>query len=294
MRVFAPAKINLTLHVTKKLANGYHALDSLVSFADIGDEIEITPSPDFSFEVDGPMAGGLRGRDKDAGPQSSNLVVKAAWRLAQSAGRSPNVSIRLTKNLPAGAGIGGGSSDAASVIWALCGLWDIPRDAEFVKELLIALGADVPICFEAAPARIKGIGDVFEPVPTLPEMPIVLAYPGKPCSTVDVFRGFDGVFREVVTMPQDFSDQSDVIEFLKRCDNDLTAAALKTVPDIDNVLRELEVQDGCQLSRMSGSGSCCFGIFSNEDMAVQAAISIRDDNPDWWVKAGWIGRSERY
>jgi len=294
LKVFAPAKINLYLHVTKRLDNGYHALDSLVAFADIGDEIEITPSETFQFTIDGPMAGALRGRDLDAGPGSSNLVVKAAWRLAQAVGRTPDIAVRLTKNLPAGGGIGGGSSDAAAVIWGLCQLWDIPKDAPYVIEILIGLGADVPICFEAQTARIKGIGDVFEPVPKLPEMPIVLAYPGKPCGTVDVFRGFDGPFRELVALPQGFDRQEGCVDFLKRCGNDLLPPAQSLVPDIDNVLRDLDAQGGCVLSRMSGSGSCCFGIFKSETFAMHAASVLASDNPDWWVKAGWIGRTARY
>ena len=295
MRVFAPAKINLYLHVTKRLANGYHALDSLIAFADIGDEIGIIPSSGFSFSVDGPMAGALHGRDLDSSPQSSNLVVKAAWRLAQAAERSPDVAITLTKNLPAGGGIGGGSSDAAAVIWGLCQLWDIPRDAAFVKDIMIGLGADVPVCFEAMAARVKGIGDVFEPAPPLPETPIVLAYPGKPCSTVDVFRSLNiGDVQEQVALPDQFETHHDLVHFLSACKNDLLVPAIKIVPDIDNVLREIEGQEGCSLARMSGSGSCCFGLFDDEDLAARAALAIRDDNPDWWVRAGYLGRVERY
>lgn len=289
LKVFAPAKINLYLHVTKRLDNGYHALDSLVSFADIGDEIEISSSDRFEFSVDGPTAGVLRGRDLDAGPQSSNLVVKAVWRLAQVTGRAPDVSIHLTKHLPAGAGIGGGSSDAAAVIWGLCQLWDIPKDAGFVRELLISLGADVPICFAAETARITGIGDVFEPVPALPDIPIVLVYPGKPCSTVDVFRRFEGSFRDLTALPKDID-----VQFLKRCRNDLLPSAEFLVPEIDNVLRGLDAQDGCLLSRMSGSGSCCFGLFDSESLAMHAESVMASDNPDWWVKTGWLGRTTRY
>ncbi len=294
MRVFAPAKINLYLHILKRLGNGYHALDSLISFADIGDYIEINHASEFSFHVEGEMSGILRGRDLDPGPQSGNLVVKAAWRLARLAEKTPNISITLTKNLPAGAGIGGGSSDAASVIWGLCTLWDIPHDADFVIELLASLGADVPVCFEARTAYVKGVGEHFKYSDSLPEMPIVLVYPGKPCATATVFSKFSGQYSDPVALPHSFKNLEATIDLLKSCCNDLLEPALKIVPDIDNSLRAIEAQSGCLLSRMSGSGSCCFGIFNDEISANNAAKAIAHDNPDWWVKPAWLGRVERY
>ncbi|NCT41544.1 MAG: 4-(cytidine 5'-diphospho)-2-C-methyl-D-erythritol kinase [Alphaproteobacteria bacterium] len=294
MRVFAPAKVNLYLHVTNKLRNGYHALDSLVMFADVGDEIEITRSDEFQFTIDGPLAHSLKGRDIDAGPQSGNLVVKAAWRLARLFDRMPDVAVRLTKNLPLGAGIGGGSADAAAVIWGLCSIWDIARDDARVVDLLASLGADVPVCFAAMSARIKGVGDVFEAVPALPELSCVLVHPGKPCGTVDVFQRYDGRFREMVALPKSFGTYETLIMLLKRCNNDLRDGAISFVPEIDNVLQALTVQDGCDLARISGSGSCCFGLFADNALAQDAAQALQDDNPDWWVRAATLGSVERY
>ncbi len=297
LTVFAPAKINLYLHVTKRLQNGYHALDSLIGFADIGDKISVQESDRLSFSIDGEMAGVLSGRDTDISPQSGNLVVRAIWQMAQHFERAPNLNVRLSKNLPAGAGIGGGSSDAASMIWALCCLWDIPKNAAnlaAIAEIMIQLGADVPVCFRAESARVKGIGDVFTPCPSLPEMPVVLVFPAKPCGTVDVFRSYQGGMKELVALPNAFEDQDHVIDFLSRCENDLLSSARSIVPEIDNALRAIEAQSGCALSRMSGSGSCCFGIFENENQAREAAEAIEQENPDWWVKPGWIGRASRY
>lgn len=294
MRVFAPAKINLYLHVLQRLKNGYHALDSFIAFADIGDDIEITPADQFSFHVEGEMSGLLRPSDLDHGPQSSNLVVKAVWRLARLADKTPDVTIKLTKTLPAGAGIGGGSSDAAAVIWGLCELWDIPRDADFVIELLSSLGSDVPVCFEARTSLIKGVGDSFRFIDGLPEMPIMLVYPGKPCSTANIFDHYSGQDRDAVALPSRFEDAEAAVAFLKSCNNDLLDPALNFVPDIDNCIRSIEAQDGCLLSRMSGSGSCCFGIFEDDQAAHNAVKALANDNPDWWVKAGWLGRTIRY
>jgi len=294
MRVFAPAKINLFLHIHKKLDNGYHHLDSLVSFVDVGDEITIEEADGFHFAVDGPFSGAFSGRDLDSSAQSSNLVVKAVWRLAQHAERAPNVAVTLTKNLPLGAGVGGGSSDAAAVIWGLCTLWDIPHNAPFMDELLLSLGADVPVCFHARSARMQGIGDVLKDSPALPEIPIVMVYPSKPCVTADIFQRYTGGFRDVVAMPRDFGAQSDVVAFLKRCENALTQAAINIVPDIQNALMAVEAFDGCDLARMSGSGSCVFGLFENHSQANAAAKKILDANPDWWVRAGTLGNVERY
>jgi len=294
MRVFAPAKVNLYLHITKRLRNGYHALDSLVMFADIGDDIEITPSEEFEFIIAGPFAGSLRGADSDSGPKSKNLAVKAVWRMAQLFDRTPNVTLRLTKNLPLGAGIGGGSSDAAAVIWGLCSLWDIDHNDERICDLLISLGADVPICFAAISARIKGIGDVFEPVDGLPELSVVLAHPSKSCGTIDVFRAFEGDFRELVALPPALKNRDDLMQLLRRCDNDLLGAAMRVVPEIENVLQAIYGQENCYLARMSGSGSCCFGVFANENDAANAAESLREANPDWWVMPASLGRVRRY
>jgi len=294
MRVFAPAKINLYLHIQKKLDNGYHHLDSLVTFCNVGDHLEIKEAQGFSFEIDGPFAAAFGRRDLDVSAQSSNLVVKAAWRLAQHAGRAPNVDIRLTKNLPLGGGIGGGSSDAAAVIWGLCSLWDIPHDAPYMDELFLSLGADVPVCFRGRDTRVQGIGEQLKDVPALPEMPIILVHPGKACSTPDIFRSYQRGFQDMVAMPRSFEHQDDLVGFLKRCDNVLTQAAVQHVPDIENVLMAMGAQNGCDLARMSGSGSTCFGVFKDAQSAKNAAVAIAQANPDWWVRDGVAGGFARY
>jgi len=294
MQIFAPAKINLYLHVTQKLANGYHHLDSLVAFTDIGDMVTITPADSFSFEIDGPLARALKGRDADDSPQSGNLVVQAVWRIAEMANRRPDIVVKLTKTLPLGAGIGGGSSDAAAAAYGLCKLWGIAEDDPALHAILLSLGADVPVCFHGVSARIQGIGDILSPAPAMPEIPIVLAYPGKPCSTVDVFHGFNGDFREMVAVPKSLEDYDRCILFLGACHNDLLASALRVVPDVENVLSALQSADGCELARMSGSGSCCFGLFRDVATAGNIAEQLQRENPDWWVKSGIIGQGLRY
>lgn len=294
LTVFAPAKINLYLHVTGRLDNGYHTLDSLVAFADIGDKIEISPAVDFHFSVDGPYAAAFGQKERDASPDSANLAVQAVWALARAAQKVPNMRISLTKNLPLASGLGGGSSDAAAVIWGLLEWWGISSKARYLPGLMARLGADVPVCLSCAPSRVRGIGDVMDPVPGLPEIPAVLVNPGKPCPTGHVFSRFDGKFKEPMALPENMHHAESFIDFLRHQENDLTQPAKETVPEIANILNTLEAQKGCGLARMSGSGATCFGLFSDEIFARLAAQNIARENPDWWVKSGWLNRPERY
>lgn len=292
--VFAPAKINLYLHVTGRKDNGYHELDSLIAFADIGDEVRITPATHFDFEVEGPFAHGFSAKEKDAGPGSSNLVVKAVWEMARATQQSPNFKVTLVKNLPMGAGIGGGSSDAAAVIWGLCEIWDIKKNSEFLKPLMLSLGADVPVCLDCQTARIQGIGESIDAGIDIPEVPILLIYPGKPCATESVFQHFSGGFETDANWPERIMNLSDLVGALRETTNSLSLAASDHVPEIENVLNVLNAAKGCVLGRMTGSGSSCFGLFEEIEDAEKAADIIREENPDWWVKTGWLGRPERY
>jgi 4-diphosphocytidyl-2-C-methyl-D-erythritol kinase len=294
LTIFAPAKINLYLHITGRLDNGYHMLDSLVAFADIGDSIEIEPATEFEFRIEGPYAGGFGPKDRDHSPDSSNLVVQAVWALARAAQKIPNVRIKLTKNLPIASGLGGGSSDAAAVIWGLLEWWKIPRQTHYLQGLMARLGADIPACLTCAPVRVRGIGDILDPAPAMNEVPIVLVNPGKPCLTGEIFSRFNGSYREPMALPHSLEKPGELISFLSQQRNDLVKPASETVPEIGNVLNILNVQEGCTLARLTGSGATCFGLFEDEAKARKAAKSIAADNPDWWVKSGWLNRPERY
>ena len=294
LSVFAPAKINLYLHVTDKLANGYHSLDSLISFADIGDDIIIEPAKNFQFEITGPFSGALKGNDISAEPDSSNLAVKAVWALSRLTEKAPALHMRLVKNLPLGAGIGGGSADAAAALWGLLEYWGLPKNLSGLDDLMLKLGADVPACFACEPCRVQGIGEVLDNAPTLPEVPVVLVYPGKPCHTAKIFNHMKTSFSLPVTLPEVITSFDMLCDVLSHTTNDLTQAALDSVPDIKNVLQSLDAQSGCGLSRMSGSGSSCFGLFEDEQTAETAALKLAEKNPDWWVKPSWLGRCGRY
>lgn len=294
LNIIAPAKINLYLHVTGRRDGGYHELDSLIAFTDFGDEIRIEPCDSFAFNVEGPFANVFKDSEKDASPNSGNIAVKAAWGLSRAAKKNLHVKITLIKNLPLAAGIGGGSADAAAVIWGLCKFWDLPPASDFLNQLLLELGADVPVCFLCHPAKVSGIGEQLEQLDDMAELPVVVINPGKACPTANVFRTYTGAFKDNAPLPQLLHEFDEVLSFLRTQDNDLFESASMTVPEIKNILLALKGKEGCALARMSGSGASCFGIYRTPDEAVKAANNIAQDNPDWWVKAGTLGRTGRY
>ena len=278
--IFSPAKINLYLHITGQRANGYHELDSLVSFANIGDEIRLIPATNFTFNIKGPFAQTLN--------TQNNLVVQAAQRLSKLYNKPLNVEITLTKNLPVASGIGGGSGNAAAAIRGLLALWGVPDNDSRLSELLLALGADVPVCFHGKAIHMGGIGEILSPVVPLEKIALLLVNPGKSCHTADIFAHHDQAFRSAAILPDQMQEQTNLITFLKETHNDLFAPACAVIPDIKNVIEDLYAQDGCQIARMSGSGATCFGLFESTRDSHNAAQAIRKNHPDWWVEAGFL------
>lgn len=295
VEVWAPAKINLTLHVTGQRADGYHELDGLVAFAPAADKLVIQEGNTLSLTVEGPEAGGVPA-------DMSNLVMRVADRMAGGRG----ASLSLTKHLPAAAGIGGGSSDAAAALRGLLAFWNsevdldamITADAENVKrrwQWLVGLGADLLMCLHPAPQRIGGIGDKIAFV-DLPPLPAVLVNPRVAVSTPDVFKRLKS--RDNAPMPErlpGFADTSALIDWLGTQRNDLEYPAREIAPVIDTVLADIAATPHCGLSRMSGSGATCFGLFPNEEAAQAATEQLAADHPDWWVAGGnlgsWVGRA---
>jgi 4-diphosphocytidyl-2-C-methyl-D-erythritol kinase len=284
----AAAKINLFLHITGRRADGYHELESLIGFVGLADEVTLAlDGPGrFPLTLDGPFAGapGLAAAD--------NLVVRAARALAatlEGAHRNAvGATIHLTKNIPVAAGLGGGSADAAAVLRALAKLWDV--DERHLASIAPMLGADVPVCLTGQPMFVAGIGDVLAPVPRLPSVGVVLVNPGRAVATPAVFAGFDqgpGVLVGDRPIPQGpFKDAYALVEALKDTRNDLTAAAEKLVPEIQDVRTVLNQGRGCRLARMAGSGATCFGLFDDADMARAVAADIAKAHPHWWCWAG--------
>jgi 4-diphosphocytidyl-2-C-methyl-D-erythritol kinase len=278
---FAPAKINLTLHVTGQRADGYHLLDSLVVFADVGDCVAATAGQGISLTIDGPMAAGVPADD-------TNLVVRAARLLAAD---GQGALITLTKTLPVASGIGGGSSDAAATLRVLTRLWDVPPPR---REDAARLGADVPVCLDPRPRRMSGVGEQLRDVPPLPPFWLVLASPGVPVATAAVFRALSS--RDNAPMPEMLPHWPDIAAlagFLGSMRNDLETPAMRLEPTIGDVLTALRATRGCMIARMSGSGATCFGIYGDRIAAADAAVRIRAAEPHWWVSASQTYFSSR-
>lgn len=275
-RGFAPAKVNLALHVTGRAADGYHALDSLVAFAGIGDQLSATPARDLSLTVSGPFAAGVPlGED--------NLVLKAARALRAARGTERGAALRLVKNLPHAAGLGGGSSDAAATIRLLSHLWGVEPFAPASPEAL-ALGSDVPVCLHAPlPARMRGRGEAVEPL-TLPPLGLVLVHPGAALPTRDVFDKLES--REnppLPPLPAAATRPEVLAGWLALCRNDLEAPAKALAPPVAEALAQIARAPGVLLARMSGSGATCFGLTRDLGAARTAARIVQIAHPRWWV-----------
>lgn len=269
----APAKINLYLHVTGRRADGYHLLDSLVAFTDLGDEITIAPADDFALTITGPFAGQT--------PQADNLVEKTARILCARFEKAPAIHITLTKNLPVGSGIGGGSSDAAATARGLCTYFGIE---DKIGDILLSLGADIPACYRCAPLRFLKIGEELQDVTDFPALPVLLANPLIPCPTRKVFQAIRAVSDGDKTALPPLGNQDALFRFLQNTRNDLTEPASHIVPTIQTVLDALRAS-GASLARMSGSGATCFALYESEADCRAAAARLRQNHPGWWIQS---------
>lgn len=276
----APAKVNLALHVVGRRADGYHELDSLMVFADIGDEITASPAVADRLTVTGPFGRNLSG--------DNNLVSRAvaAFR-ARWPGHVPfGLDMTLAKNLPVAAGLGGGSADAAAVIRLMAGLGEGGIPAADLVALAAGLGADVPACLVSAPLVARGIGEIMRPLKAFPACHIVLVNPLVPVATAEVFRRLES--RDNPPMPdivEPMARPAQLGIWLTETRNDLEPAAISLVPQIGRLIDRLGQAPGCILARMSGSGATVFGLFGSSAQAHQAAHELREAYPDHWVAA---------
>lgn len=282
--VFAPAKINLFLHVLDQRADGLHNIQSLIVFCDVGDVVTVRAADDLTLTVAGPYAEAI-------GP--NNIVMRAAQTLrdARAGGHDARAqlsgaAIHLTKALPVAAGIGGGSSDAAATIKALCALWGFNIATGLVARIAAGLGADVPACMATRPVLVGGVGDQITAGPVLPPLSIVLINPGAPVSTADTYDGWVRKAPRVVKqgLPS-FFESGDLIAWLKGQCNDLTAPAIDLAPEIEQVLSFLQQRPNCLLARMSGSGATCFGLFDDQSSASDTATEAMRAYPRWWARS---------
>ena len=279
--MLAGAKVNLYLHVLGRRPDGYHLLDSLVVFADVGDRIEVAAAESLRLAIDGPFAA-----EVPAG--EDNLVLRASRALAHAVGRPAAAAIRLTKSLPVASGIGGGSADAAATLRALVRLWRLDIDGERLRRLALALGADVPMCLRAWPVFIGGIGERVEEAPELPPCALLLVNPRVALPTPRVFARREGPFSQPGRFATPPADARALAVQLADRRNDLTEAAIGLVPGIAAVLDALRATPGVLLARMSGSGATCFGLCEEEAAAISGARALARWHPEWWTTAASV------
>ncbi|MAU40724.1 MAG: 4-(cytidine 5'-diphospho)-2-C-methyl-D-erythritol kinase [Kordiimonas sp.] len=289
----ARAKVNLDLLITGRREDGYHLLDSLVIFPDVGDDIFLAPSAELCLDIQGPFAEGLsRGED--------NLVMRAARAIRQEG--CPSVKIILQKNLPVASGIGGGSADAAATLRALNEYWQLNYSMEALSNIGVTLGADVPACLRQQHLRLYGVGDVLLPFDLQDDLWIVLVNPGDTLSTPAVFRAWGQMgqaFRHrqpagsnVAHIPSSIEfDLNSLIQAIEKSGNMLTPAACRLYPDIEGVVQTISQQSECLYAGMSGSGATCFGLFADVAAAQRAVTHLHRASPAWWVQAAQVEKN---
>lgn len=288
-REAAPAKINLSLKVLGRRSDRYHELQSLVVFADCGDLLTAEPADDLTLGIVGPFAAALAG-------EGDNLVLQAANFLCDHLGMKRGARLTLEKNLPVASGIGGGSADAAAALRLLPKLWNAHVEVSALASLALCLGADVPVCLDAAPALMWGKGELIARIEALPPFWLVLANPGVALSTAEVFKALDAPdMIEMQPGPQlpAMKGLDDLLAWLAAHGNDLEAPAMKLAPAVAETIAALKAPRACRLARMSGSGATCFGIFADEAAARAAASEISAAHSDWWVVASSVLSPDR-
>ena len=290
---FAAAKINLTLRILGRGADGYHRLSSLVAFADIGDRLRIVAPPEdragFTLSIIGGESTALRQSDS-----AENLVLRAARSIAAEAERLGfsiplTLGLELEKNLPLASGIGGGSADAAATLRLLDRQLGWGMEPQTLLRLALCLGADVPACLRSRNLLMEGIGDEIQPVRLPNGLSILLVNPRLPLSTAAVFAAFaqaGGDYSPPLPLPETLSRPDRFFDYLCRGGNDLTAAACRLQPAIAECLTVLRALPGVDHCAMSGSGASCFALFLRRDLGLEAEQQLSRIHPDWWLRFG--------
>jgi 4-diphosphocytidyl-2-C-methyl-D-erythritol kinase len=282
---FAPAKINLALHVTGQRADGYHLLDMLVTFLKVGDRLTFRTAPEDLFTLSGRFGAQLQA---DASNGAGNLVTRArdalrALAQAQGLAAAP-VHIHLEKNLPIASGIGGGSADGAASLRGLDRFWGLNMDVERLRHIGLPLGADVPMCVESRPLVARGIGEDIRLLPRFPHLFMLLVNPMVAVSTPAIFKQLANKNNPPLAWPDDGATPEDWRSAIGEARNDLQAPAEALAPEITDTLRLIGAT-GPLATRMSGSGATCFGLYETADHCAAAARQLEADRPQWYVVA---------
>jgi len=274
IRLTAPAKVNLSLNITGRRDDGYHLLDSIVVFTAFGDQIDLSPDSGDSVRVSGPFAASLTAA-------GDNICLRALSAFREAGGEAGPLAIHIDKQIPVGAGLGGGSSDAAAMLRHLNGASAHPLSEERLAAVALSLGADVPVCLAGTAQRMQGIGEILTPLEPPPRGHLVLARPDAMLATGEVFRRWQQAGPAGAA-----SDTGSRPDRIIAAGNDLEAAATALVPAIGTVLVSLRDCEGLIAAQMSGSGTACFGLFEDAGVAATAAQRLADSGL-WAVATGF-------
>lgn len=281
----APAKVNLTLKVLGRRDDGFHELSSLVAFAGSGDTLQHIPGHELSLDVRGAFSASL---DED------NLVLHAARLMGELCPGVQAGAFTLEKNLPVAAGLGGGSADAAAALRLIAKANPGAVTSKILEEAACRLGSDVLACLMSHTAVMRGRGEKLFPLKHLPALDVVLVNPGIPLVAGDVYAALEAPAYEEVQAENDneamsFGSVAEVLKHIKNIGNDLQPPAIKLAPVIGDVLSALSKDEGCEAAQMSGSGSTCFGVFTNAGHAASARERLSKSHPDWWIISTRLG-----
>ena len=282
LKTIARAKINLTLRILGKSETGFHLIESITAFSDFGDEVEIfTNSSRDQLEISGPFSKDLEG---------DNIVVKALEYFRKETIWTQPITIKILKQIPVAAGLGGGSADAACVLKMLNLLAPKARvSEEKMGEIGLNLGSDVPACLSGKTLKMEGRGEKLSIIGRIPNMPILLVNPNIRLSTKAVFETFSkkGLFK-----PADENANVDVEEIFKgigcNTPNDLIEPAIKLAPIIKEVLFVLRKLKGIKTVGMSGSGATCFALFEPNDTVSVIKAEEQIKNYGWWTASTFL------
>lgn len=268
----ARAKVNLTLRVLGRRADGYHALDSIVAFGDVGDVVRLLPGAPTRVRVTGAFASEIVGE---------NLAARALAMLQIAEPRLTLGEIAIEKRLPVAAGLGGGSADAAAVL-RLVRLLNAELAAEIDWDgIALALGSDVPVCLASRSCRMEGRGDVLTPLPYEIQVPAVLVNAREVMPADKTAR----MFKMLNADDLDDADKDDAFVHFADGMNDLEVVAASQFESVRVVLRRLRRMERARWARMSGAGPSCFAVFDTIGGAERAARELAETEPGWWVQA---------
>jgi 4-diphosphocytidyl-2-C-methyl-D-erythritol kinase len=282
----APAKINLTLRVLGRRADGYHELESLVAFSGLADTLTLQPGGEPALAIAGPFAAA-------SGRMEENLVLKAYSALRERVAGLKAGRFALEKNIPVAAGLGGGSADAAAALRLLARFNDLALDDPRLASAARAIGADVSVCLDPRTRIMRGVGHELSAPLDLPQLTALLVNPGVALATRDVFAKFAAGHASQKPIGNVPDKPDAAISFLASYENDLTQAAIACAPAVAEVIDRLRVVPGARLVRMSGSGATCFALFASVAEAAALARQLQSERKDWWVCPTTLGLVEK-